>query len=198
MKVSMWSIRACALPMMNWFTQAMAWDLQGQQENSLSQYNITTVKRSREDLCLEKGKLLTGNSLWSYCKVIRIWVRQYEYKHLHSQSVRCYYASHPDPNLTDQKPVAFSPVPNLGAAVLEELKEFRNHNVEGSVQRIAVQQLRRVLADLLQCSKRALRHGHTQRGCQIENIQGQRRRKWDPIRKYSFLKEFWMHCADFV
>lgn len=28
MKVSMLSIRACALPMMNWFTQAMAWDLQ--------------------------------------------------------------------------------------------------------------------------------------------------------------------------
>lgn len=28
MKVSMLSIRAWALPMMNWFTQAMAWDLQ--------------------------------------------------------------------------------------------------------------------------------------------------------------------------
>lgn len=46
--------------------------------------------------------------------------------------------------LTDnnQKFVTFSPVPNLGAAVLEELKEFRNHNVEGSVQSVAVQQLR--------------------------------------------------------
>lgn len=63
---------------------------------------------------------------------------------------------------------ALSPVPNLGAAVLEELKEFRYHNVEGPVQSVAVQQLRRVLADLLQCSKRALRHGHTQRGCQIK------------------------------
>lgn len=28
MKVSMLSIRAWALQMMNWFTQAMAWDLQ--------------------------------------------------------------------------------------------------------------------------------------------------------------------------
>lgn len=60
------------------------------------------------------------------------------------------------------------PVPNLRATVLEELKEFRNHNIEWSVQSVAVQQLRRVLADLLQCSKRALRHGHTQRGCQIK------------------------------
>ncbi len=64
--------------------------------------------------------------------------------------------------------VTVSAVPDLGAAVLEELKEFRNHDVEGSVQSVAVQQLRRVLADLLQRSKRALRHGHTQRGCQIE------------------------------
>lgn len=60
------------------------------------------------------------------------------------------------------------PVPNLWATVLEELKKFRNHNVEWLVQSVTVQQLRRVLADLLQCSKRALRHGHTQRGCQIK------------------------------
>ena len=67
-------------------------------------------------------------------------------------------------------------VPYLGTAVLEELKEFGDHNVEGSVQSVAVQQLRRVLADLLQCSKRALRHGHTQKGCQIktQNVQGHR------------------------
>lgn len=52
--------------------------------------------------------------------------------------------------------------------MLEELKEFRNHKVERSVQSIAVQQLRRVLADLLQRTERALRHGHTQRGCQIK------------------------------
>lgn len=58
-------------------------------------------------------------------------------------------------------------VPNLRATVLEELKKLRNHNVEWSVQSVTVQQLWRVLADLLQCSKRALRHGHTQRGCQI-------------------------------
>lgn len=42
--------------------------------------------------------------------------------------------------LTDnQKFVTLSPIPNLGAAVLEELKEFRNHNVEGSVQSVTVQ-----------------------------------------------------------
>ena len=68
------------------------------------------------------------------------------------------------------------PLPDLGAAVLEELEELWYHDVEGSVQSVAVQQLRRVLADLLQCSKRALRHGHTQRGCQIKNanVQGHR------------------------
>lgn len=52
--------------------------------------------------------------------------------------------------------------------MLEELKEFRNHKVEGPVQSVTVQQLRRVLADLLQRTERALRHGHTQRGCQIK------------------------------
>ena len=52
-----------------------------------------------------------------------------------------------------QKLVTFSLVPNLRTAVLEELKEFGDHNVERSVQSVAVQQLRRVLADLLQCSK---------------------------------------------
>lgn len=66
------------------------------------------------------------------------------------------------------KAASLFPVPNLWATVLEELKKFRNHKVEWSVQSVTVQQLRRVLTDLLQCSKRALRHGHTQRGCQIK------------------------------
>lgn len=81
-----------------------------------------------------------------------------------SQMLFC-KASHPD---SHQKLATPSSVPYLGAAVLEELKEFGDHNVEGSVQSVTVQQLRRVLANLLQCSKRALRHGHTQRGCQIK------------------------------
>lgn len=67
-----------------------------------------------------------------------------------------------------------SSIPYLGAAVLEELEEFGDHDVEGPVESVAVQQLRRVLADLLQCSKRALRHGHTQRGCQIKNANAHR------------------------
>lgn len=78
---------------------------------------------------------------------------------------------------TNKKRRLLSLVPNLGTAVLEELKEFWYHNVEGSVQSVAVQQLRRVFADLLQCSKRALRHGHTQRGCQIERKHTQDRRE---------------------
>lgn len=69
-----------------------------------------------------------------------------------------------------------SSIPYLGAAVLEELEEFGDHDVEGSVESVAVQQLRRVLADLLQCSERALRHGHTQRGCQIKNANAHRHR----------------------
>lgn len=60
--------------------------------------------------------------------------------------------------------------------MLEELKKFRYHNVEGPVQSVAVQQLRRVLADLLQCPKRALRHGHTQKGCQIKRKHRRRHR----------------------
>lgn len=52
-----------------------------------------------------------------------------------------------------QQRLLLSPVPNLRAAMLEELKEFRYHNVEGSIQSVTVQQLRRVLADLLQCAK---------------------------------------------
>lgn len=65
--------------------------------------------------------------------------------------------------------------------MLEELKEFGYHYVEGSVQSVAVQQLRRILADLLQCAKWALRHGHTQRSCQIKRKRtGTQRRERRP------------------
>lgn len=46
--------------------------------------------------------------------------------------------------------------PDLGAAVLEELQELGDHDVERAVQGVAVQQLGGILADLLQGSKRAL------------------------------------------
>lgn len=47
--------------------------------------------------------------------------------------------------------------PNLGAAVFEKLQEFGDHDVERPVQGITVQQLRGILTDLLQRSKRPLR-----------------------------------------
>lgn len=40
-------------------------------------------------------------------------------------------------------------LPDLGAAVFEELQEFGDHDVEGAIQSITVQQFRRVLTDLL-------------------------------------------------
>lgn len=46
--------------------------------------------------------------------------------------------------------------PDLGAAVLKKLEKFGNHDVERPIERITVQQLGRVLADLLQSSKWAL------------------------------------------
>lgn len=46
--------------------------------------------------------------------------------------------------------------PDLGAAVLEELQELGDHDVERAVQGVAVQQLGGILADLLQGSERAL------------------------------------------
>lgn len=82
-----------------------------------------------------------------------IWIRQYEYKHLHCESVVTMHHIQTIMINNNGKRVLFSPVPNLGAAVLEELEEFWYHNVEGSVQSVAVQQLRRVLADFLQRSK---------------------------------------------
>ena len=46
--------------------------------------------------------------------------------------------------------------------MLEELQELGDHDVERPVQSLAVQQLRRVLADLLQRPERALEvRGHT-------------------------------------
>lgn len=50
--------------------------------------------------------------------------------------------------------------PDLGAAVFEELQEFGDHDVEGSIQSVTVQQFRRVLTDLLQRTKRTL-YTHT-------------------------------------
>ena len=47
-------------------------------------------------------------------------------------------------------------LPDLRTAVLEELQELGDHDVERPVQSLAVQEFWRVLADLLQCSKRAL------------------------------------------
>lgn len=46
--------------------------------------------------------------------------------------------------------------PDLGAAVLEELQKFGNHDVKRPIESITVQQLGRVLTDLLQSSKGAL------------------------------------------
>lgn len=88
------------------------------------------------------------------------WIRQYEYKHLHGQSDVMMHHVQPPLDRTINTAV---PIPDLGAAVLEELEEFGDHDAERPVESVAVQQLRRVLADLLQCSKRALRHGHTHR-----------------------------------
>lgn len=50
--------------------------------------------------------------------------------------------------------------PDLGAAVFEELQEFGDHEVEGLIQSVTVQQFRRVLTDLLQRTERTL-YTHT-------------------------------------
>lgn len=47
-------------------------------------------------------------------------------------------------------------LPDLGATVLKELQELGNHDVEGPVESITIQELRRVFADLLQGSKGSL------------------------------------------
>lgn len=51
--------------------------------------------------------------------------------------------------------------PDFGAAVLEELQELGDHDGEGAVQSVAVQQLGGILADLLQGSEGTL----DARGC---------------------------------
>lgn len=43
MKVSMLSISAWALSMMNWLTQAIAWDLSGKEHKELKQLLITAI-----------------------------------------------------------------------------------------------------------------------------------------------------------
>lgn len=40
-------------------------------------------------------------------------------------------------------------IPNLGATVLEKLKKLWNHNIKGSVESVAIQELSRIFADLL-------------------------------------------------
>lgn len=47
-------------------------------------------------------------------------------------------------------------IPNLRTAVLEKLQELRDHDVQRTIQHITVQNLSRVLTDLLQGSKRSL------------------------------------------
>lgn len=46
--------------------------------------------------------------------------------------------------------------PNFRTVVLEKLQKFRYENVQGSIQRIAVQSFCRVLANLLECTKCSL------------------------------------------
>lgn len=84
--------------MMNWFTQAMAWDLAG------SGHVVTPALPT------------------------------------------------PGPRQSPGEPHP----PDLGAAVLEELQELGDHDVEGPVEGIAIQELRRVFTDLLQGSKGSL------------------------------------------
>ena len=56
--------------------------------------------------------------------------------------------------------LASSHVPDLGTAVLEELQELGNEDVEGSIEGVRVEGLRRVLADLLEGPKRTLEKGN--------------------------------------
>lgn len=47
-------------------------------------------------------------------------------------------------------------LPDFGTGMLEKLKKFRNKDVEGSAESLAVQDLGRIFANLLQGSKRTL------------------------------------------
>lgn len=55
--------------------------------------------------------------------------------------------------------------------MLEELQELGDHNVQRPVQHVAVQDLGRVLADLLQGPERSLR-GETETENQTETVNG--------------------------
>lgn len=57
MKVSMLSIRAWALPMMNWFTQAIAWDLKGKGKTQVSSRRIGGKKKCFPNLMEMSGSL---------------------------------------------------------------------------------------------------------------------------------------------
>lgn len=61
-------------------------------------------------------------------------------------------------------------LPDLGAAVLEKLQELRDHHVERAVQHVAIQDLGRVLADLLQSSKSPLKDKHSRNGTETNHI----------------------------
>ena len=60
--------------------------------------------------------------------------------------------THPSPSQPPEDPHP----PDLGATVLEELEELGDHDVEGPVEGIAVQQFRRFLTDFLQGSEGSL------------------------------------------
>lgn len=47
--------------------------------------------------------------------------------------------------------------PDFGAAVLEELEKFGDHDVQRSVQSVAVQELRGILTDFLKSAKGSLK-----------------------------------------
>lgn len=48
-------------------------------------------------------------------------------------------------------------IPNLRTAVLEKLQELGDHDIQRAIQHVAVQDLSRVLTDLLQSSKSSLK-----------------------------------------
>lgn len=61
-------------------------------------------------------------------------------------------------------------LPDLGAIVLEKLQELRDHHIERAVQHVTVQDLSRVLTDLLQSSKSPLKDKHNRNGTETNYI----------------------------
>lgn len=61
-------------------------------------------------------------------------------------------------------------LPDLGATVLEKLQKLRDHHVERAVQHVTVQDLCRVLTDLLQSSKSPLKDKHSRNGTDTNHI----------------------------